>query len=72
MVGWVGGWVGGWLQVHNKATSWPNLQDCKISSRAEISKLDQVWQYTRQNLVIVQTNYRQMGILGGQPIILNV
>ena len=29
-----GWWVGGWL--HNHATSWSNLQDCKISSRAEI------------------------------------
>ena len=40
-----GWWVGGWLQVHNHATSWSNLQDCKISSRAEIPKLDRVWQY---------------------------
>ena len=26
--------------VKNHATLWPNLQDCKISSRAEIPKLD--------------------------------
>ena len=32
-------WVGG-NQVKNHATSWSNLQDCKISSRAEIPKLD--------------------------------
>ena len=31
--------------LHNHATSWSNLQDCKISSRAEIPKLDRVWQY---------------------------
>ena len=30
--------------LHNHATSWSNLQDCKISSRAEIPKLDRVWQ----------------------------
>ena len=35
--------VGG-KQVENHATSWSNLQDCKISSRAEIPKLDRVWQ----------------------------
>ena len=35
----VGGWVGG-NQVENNATSWSNLQDCKISSRVEIPKLD--------------------------------
>ena len=35
MVGWVGG-----KQVENHATSWSNLQDCKISSRVEIPKLD--------------------------------
>ena len=39
MVGWVGGWVGG-NQVDNHATLWSNLQDCKISSRVEIPKLD--------------------------------
>ena len=39
--GWwvVGGWVGG-NQYENNATSWSNLQDCKISSKAEILKLD--------------------------------
>ena len=44
--GWVGwlrslcvGWVGG-NQVENHTTSWSNLQDCKISSKAEIPKLD--------------------------------
>ena len=33
----VGGWVGGGLQVHNHATSWPNLQDgtCKNSIEIE-------------------------------------
>ena len=42
----VGGrWVGGWLQVHNYATSWSNLQVCKISGRAEIPKLGRVWQF---------------------------
>ena len=35
----VGWWVGGY-QVENHATSWPKLQDCKISSRVEIPKLD--------------------------------
>ena len=35
--------VGG-LRAHNHATLWSNLQDCKISSRAEIPKLDRVWQ----------------------------
>ena len=39
MGGLVGGWVGG-NQVKNHATLWSNLQDCKISSRVEISKLD--------------------------------
>ena len=39
----MGGWVGG-NQVENNATSWSNLQDCKISSRVEIPKLDRVWQ----------------------------
>ena len=29
-----------WSHVHFIATSWSNLQDCKISSRAEIPKLD--------------------------------
>ena len=38
-------WVGGWSPVQNHATSWSNLQDCKISSRAEIPKLDRVWQF---------------------------
>ena len=37
--GWVGGWVGG-NQVENHATLCFNLQDCKISSRVEIPKLD--------------------------------
>ena len=41
------GWVGG-KQVENHATLWPNLQDCNISSIAETSKLDQVWQYRLQ------------------------
>ena len=27
-------------QVENNATLWSNLQDCKISSRVEIPKLD--------------------------------
>ena len=36
--------VGG-NQVDNHATSWSNLQARKISSRAEIPKLDRVWQY---------------------------
>ena len=40
----VGWWVGGWSPLQNHATSWSNLQDCKISSRAEIPKLDRVWQ----------------------------
>ena len=31
--------------LHNHATLWSNLQDCKISSRAEIPKLDRVWHY---------------------------
>ena len=30
--------------LHNHATFWSKLQDCKISSRAEIPKLDRVWQ----------------------------
>ena len=30
--------------VHFIATSWSNLQACKISSIAEIPKLDRVWQ----------------------------
>ena len=34
-----GGWVGG-PQVKNHTTLWSNLQDCKISSKVEISKLD--------------------------------
>ena len=29
--------------LHNNATLWFNLQDCKISSIAEIPKLDRVW-----------------------------
>ena len=36
----VGGWVVGGNQVENNATLWSNLQDCKISSRVEIPKLD--------------------------------
>ena len=39
VVGWVVGWVVG-NQVDNHATLWSNLQDCKISSRVEIPKLD--------------------------------
>ena len=35
----MGGWVGG-NQGDNHATLWSNLQDCKISSRVEIPKLD--------------------------------
>ena len=35
----------GGTQLENNATSWSNLQDCKISSIAEIPKLDRVWQY---------------------------
>ena len=42
--GRVGGWVGGWFLVHFIATSWSNLQACKISSIAEILKLDRVRQ----------------------------
>ena len=30
--------------LHNNATLWSNLQDCKILSTTEIPKLDQVWQ----------------------------
>ena len=40
----VGGWPGGWSHVHFIATLWSNLQVCKISSQAEIPKLDRVWQ----------------------------
>ena len=48
--GWVGGWVvDGWFLLHNHATSWSNLQDCKISSAAEIPKLDRVWQYYKHD-----------------------
>ena len=36
--------LGGWSPVQNHANLWSNLQDCKISSRAEIPKLDRVWQ----------------------------
>ena len=43
-VGWVGGRVVGWSLVHFIATSWSNLQTCKVSSIAEIPKLDRVWQ----------------------------
>ena len=42
--GRVGGWVGGRSHVHFIATLWSNLQVCKISSQAEIPKLDRVWQ----------------------------
>ena len=41
--GWVVGcaaYVSGGNQYENNATSWSNLQDCKISSKAEIPKLD--------------------------------
>ena len=48
-VGWVGGWLAGWFLVHFIATSWSNLQACKISSRAEIPKLDRVWQKQKFN-----------------------
>ena len=48
MVGRLRSLCGG-LQVHNHATSWPNLQDCKISSRAEIPKLDRVWQKSKMS-----------------------
>ena len=34
--------------VKNHATLWPNLQNSKISSRAEIPKLDRVWQQSFQ------------------------
>ena len=41
----MGGWVAGWLVPRTFiATLWSNLQVCKISSRAEIPKLDRVWQ----------------------------
>ena len=47
-----GGWVvGGGFLLHNHATSWSNLQDCKISSTAEIPKLDRVWQYFTKNII---------------------
>ena len=36
----LGGWVAGWSHVHFTAMLWSNLQVCKISSRAEIPKLD--------------------------------
>ena len=36
----LGWWVGGWFLLQIQATSWSNLQICKISSRAEIPKLD--------------------------------
>ena len=48
VAGWVAEWVAGWVAgppLQNHATLWSNLQDCKISSRAEIPKLDRVWQY---------------------------
>ena len=35
----MGGWLGG-NQVDNHATLWSNLQNCKISSKVEIPKLD--------------------------------
>ena len=38
----------GWSPLHNHATSWSNLRDCKISSRAEIPKLDRVWQFSKR------------------------
>ena len=38
------GWLEGWSHLHFKATLWSNLQVCKISSRAEIPKLNRVWQ----------------------------
>ena len=39
--------------VHFIATSWSNLQACKISSIAEIPKLDRVWQYKLEVMVQV-------------------
>ena len=41
-------------QSENNATSWSNLQDCKISSRAEIPKLDRVWQKVWKNYTMVK------------------
>ena len=41
----LGRWMGGWFLLQNHATLWSNLQVCKISSRAEIPKLDRVWQF---------------------------
>ena len=35
----MGGWLGG-NQVENHATSWSKLQNCKISIRVIIPKLD--------------------------------
>ena len=41
--------MGRWSPLSNHATLWSNLQDCKIPSRAEIPKLDRVWQYFPDN-----------------------
>ena len=43
-VGWLRSLCVGRFLVHFIATSWSNLQACKISSIAEIPKLDRVWQ----------------------------
>ena len=44
-VGWLRSLCVGRFLVHFIATSWSNLQACKISSIAEIPKLDRVWQH---------------------------
>ena len=50
--------MGGWSHVHIIATLGSNLQVCKISSRAEIPKLDQVWQLST---CLRKTNMRHVG-----------
>ena len=52
----------GWFLVHFIATSWSNLQTCKISSIAEILKLDRVWQYFKQKAIISAHNTFQSAI----------
>ena len=59
--GRVGGWVGGWFLVHFIATSWSNLQACKISSRAEIPKLDRVWQYYLLSYAKTRSDQHSLG-----------
>ena len=43
-------------QVNNHATLWSNLQDCKISSRAEIPKLDPSVATTKQSCLQISSN----------------